>query len=609
MGDLVSGTQLRTNETLVPDANPGEPLRIEDPFGRLPFGDRYRGHCGQVPILVTVIDPALSSNEALLGEVFSALHCASQVEHGTLLPIYGFGEAGGYDVVVEADPKADTLATFARNRTARGKSIDPNAIQKLAEDLCNALGVLHQRLIHGFVHSDTVLVSTNGRVFLGGAGFGTTLSQCPRFFLHRQAGRVCGVAPEQLFMPPRVFPGTDVFAVAALFVELATGRGLARAGQPVRELEFDGSDALADCLERATSSSVAERPLDVATFVRELSHALERTSSGTSGYVRGRTQPVRRVTRDGIAAVGDGPVPPPEPIRPAPTRPSLPFDIETAFELVEASDLVDIPRYPPAPPPMNYRSHAVGGGGAAAGAARKELEQLDAIFGQLTALEDVGLEQLTQWVDGTSDGADGQPSSDDASASGSSTTRNAASSSGRPIDSELELDLPPSASSSLLRRKSPSTSLADVPLVKHASSTSNPVVRAPSSTAIPAVRAPSSTAIPAVRAPSSASIPGLRSASSPSNPVVPAPSSASVPLVRSYDTPSFSSEPAANTPPGPNGEYRSSPMRSGDRPSPYRPPQYSSSWPSPWITVLLVLVTLAGFAAAGWMLWPPGAVR
>jgi len=94
-----------------------------------------------------------------------------------------------------------------------------------------------------------------------------------RFARLRAAGRLPGIAPEQLH-GGELGPGTDVFGLAALFLELVTGRPLPEAGAPMQSVGLCGPPDLLLCLERATAPDPMARPPDAATFKAELAEAL-----------------------------------------------------------------------------------------------------------------------------------------------------------------------------------------------------------------------------------------------------------------------------------------------------------------------------------------------
>lgn len=271
---LVRGTPLDTDDVLAPGARPGSPIIIERGLGECPHGFWYQARQEDVPLLVTVLDPILVAQPELRAGLARDIERGRNVSHRNLLPCYGLGTAGLRSFTAEAWPGGGTVREFARGRREHGHALDLEGAYTLVAHVCNGLVALHEQLVHGYVTADTVHVSEEGRVLLGAIGIGASLARTRGFSRFRFGGLLPNVAPEQVVSPPRMTMATDVFGVAALFLELITGQSLVEAGQPLRDLGFRGSDALVDCLERATDPDPGVRQPDVAELKAELAAAL-----------------------------------------------------------------------------------------------------------------------------------------------------------------------------------------------------------------------------------------------------------------------------------------------------------------------------------------------
>ena len=271
---LVRGTLLDTDEIAAPGARAGAPIVIERGLGECPHGFWYEARQDEVPLLVTVLDPILVAQPELRGGILRDVERCRHVTHRNLLPCYGMGTAGVRVLVAEAWPGGGTVREFARGRRDRGTPLDLADAYTLVAHVCNGLVALHEQLVHGYVTADTVHVSEEGRVLLGAIGIGTCLPRTRGFNRFRVGGLLPNIAPEQVLSPPTPTMATDVFGVAALFLELITGQSLVEAGQPLHDLGLRASDALLACLERATDPDPRQRQPDVGELKAELAAAL-----------------------------------------------------------------------------------------------------------------------------------------------------------------------------------------------------------------------------------------------------------------------------------------------------------------------------------------------
>jgi hypothetical protein len=303
--ELAAGDEIDSGDLRIPDAPADSPFTIVGPLGECPHGTRYIARQGDVPVMLTIVDPVLVAQPSLRAELTRALQKARGVVHRSLLPILAFGRAESRFLIVEADPGGGTIRQFVHDRAGQNNRLDVETAHTLVAHVCNALGALEDVMVHGHVTADTIHVSNDGRVHLSGAGLGAILPQTRGFERFRAEGRLPNIAPEQLLTPPQLVTGTDVFGVATVFIELVTGKCLPEAGCPLSELGLRGPEDLVECLERATAPSPMARPPDAATFKGELAEAIA-------------LGPLELGAPD-IAEVGrehgnEGPLPPPPPL-------------------------------------------------------------------------------------------------------------------------------------------------------------------------------------------------------------------------------------------------------------------------------------------------------
>lgn len=323
MDALPVDAELEPGDLVAPGATPGSPLRIREHLTDLPHGTCYRARQDGVAVLLTVVDPVFVADLGVLAGLRRDLDAAAGFPHRGLLPLHGYGRPDRKLLILEHDPGGTTIRSFVEHRIARGRPLDGEAAFTLVSHLCHALAALHPDVIHGYVNADTTFVSESGRVFLSAQAIGRHITRTPGFARHRQAGRLPNVTPEQQLATPQLSPGTDVFALAALFMEMVTGRALVEAGQPIHALGLVGPPSLLMCLERATAPSPTARPPDVEAFRDELADAL-------------KEGPLER------HAMLSAPIPPPP-------GPGIPPPVAPPAALRSTSSLRGPPRPPPPP--------------------------------------------------------------------------------------------------------------------------------------------------------------------------------------------------------------------------------------------------------------------
>ncbi|MCX4245655.1 protein kinase [Paraliomyxa miuraensis] len=369
---LARGTPLDTEDILAPGARPGTPIVIERGLGECPHGFWYEARQEEVPLLVTVLDPILVAQPDVRAQLARDIERGRHVAHRNLLPCFGMGTAGVKALIAEAWPGGGTVREFARHRREYGQPIDLESAYILIAHVCNGLVALHEQLVHGYVTADTVQVSDEGRVLLGAVGLGSILPRSRGFRRFRAGGLLPNVPPEQVAVPPAMTMATDVFAVAALFVELITGNPLADAGQPLRDLDLHVSDELLACLERATDPDPDQRPPDIGELKAELAQALRAEGIQTTTRPPGNldlglgasmaaahAEPEIEDNMDDWemkSEVGPLPDPPPPPDHPgAPPPPEYGGPPAHPYaDPMGAPGYPPPPGYPPYPPPPGY---------------------------------------------------------------------------------------------------------------------------------------------------------------------------------------------------------------------------------------------------------------
>jgi len=283
---LAPGAIVDPEDLRVPGEQPGTPIVVLEDLGEVPHGTRFRARQGKRLLLLTVLTPEVVMQRELRDLLAHRLVQAGEFTHPNLLPTYGFVRLpliavdspsdDEFDTLflVRPDPGCPTLRQWLHEVWAAGHVLDPLNAVAIAVQLCEALAVVHERSAHGYVTADNVFMYPTGgmpQALLSGTGEGVLLPFAPNFQRFVDAG-LLPIASRELYEPPhqpRV--ETDVLGVAALIVEILTGRPL-QAGAPLEP--FGLPPRLARVLAVAAAADPDDRPKDILMFSRRLQAAV-----------------------------------------------------------------------------------------------------------------------------------------------------------------------------------------------------------------------------------------------------------------------------------------------------------------------------------------------
>lgn len=270
----------------MPGEQPGTPIVVLEDLGEVPHGSRYRARQGKRLLLLTVVTPEVVMQRELRDLFSHHVVQATEVVHPNLLPTYGLVRlplipVGGSPedefetlFVVRPDPGCPTLRQWLHEVWTAGHVLDPLNAVAIAVQVCEALAALHERGPHGYVTADNVFMYPTGgmpQVLLAGAGEGVLLPFAPNFQRFVDAG-LLPIASRELYERPHLPQvETDVLGVAALIVEILTGRPL-QAGAALEP--YNLPPRLARVLGVAAAEDPDERPKDILMFSRRLQGAV-----------------------------------------------------------------------------------------------------------------------------------------------------------------------------------------------------------------------------------------------------------------------------------------------------------------------------------------------
>jgi serine/threonine protein kinase len=143
--------------------------------------------------------------------------------HPNIVPVYELGvELGTYFLVMEYVEGA-SLAELLRVGTQEGKALSPEEGAYVGVEVCRALDYAHRRMnvVHRDVTPRNVMVDDEGQVKVIDFGISAPVATAPSG--HGVFGSPGHMPPEQID-GKELTPAADVFAVAALLLELWSGR-------------------------------------------------------------------------------------------------------------------------------------------------------------------------------------------------------------------------------------------------------------------------------------------------------------------------------------------------------------------------------------------------
>jgi eukaryotic-like serine/threonine-protein kinase len=212
-------------------------------------------------LCVKQIRPELASDQCFIERFVAEAQTTVDLSHANIVPVYELGaEQGTYYIAMEL------CAGVSLAELLRAGPATPSEGAYIGVEICRALDYAHRKA--GVVHRDVtprnVMIDPEGMVRVIDFGIAAPASAAGSGGL--TFGSPGHMPPEQMRGGP-LTPAADVFAVAALLVEVWTGRA------PFRRDTFQASvEALAEPLPALGASHPALAPLE-PLLVSALAHA------------------------------------------------------------------------------------------------------------------------------------------------------------------------------------------------------------------------------------------------------------------------------------------------------------------------------------------------
>ena len=246
-------------------------------------------------LVVKKIRAELASDEAFVQRFVEEAKTAVELSHPNIVPVYELGsEEGVYYIAMEF---CDGVSLAELLRSAG--SLTPEEGAYVGIEICRALDYAHRRsrVVHRDVTPRNVLIDDEGAVRLIDFGIAAPVT------LDGERSDIFGspghMPPEQI-SGGTLSPATDVFAAAALLIEVWTGKPPFRRATPKECLEaleqpppridqaFPALEPLAELISNAVAANAGTRPQTTEELSRPLREFVKSTDLGDLAKRLGR---------------------------------------------------------------------------------------------------------------------------------------------------------------------------------------------------------------------------------------------------------------------------------------------------------------------------------
>ena len=260
---------------------------LHEQLGKGSFGTVYRAtdiSLGR-QVALKILHPQMAADAEFIERFRKEARLAAALESPYILTIYEVGEEGGrYFISMRYYPNG-SLADLLK-----GGSLSLNQAVTILTQISEGLQKLHAK---GWVHRDlkpsNILFDADGRAVVADFGLARALTSAGSSS-SGTAGTPHYKAPELWRGKPPASPATDVYALGCILGEMLTGKTLFTGDTPDEVMtkhvlegpEFgttwppsDVSPELQDFILRCLRMQISERPVDAASFSRELLEAAD----------------------------------------------------------------------------------------------------------------------------------------------------------------------------------------------------------------------------------------------------------------------------------------------------------------------------------------------
>lgn len=184
---------------------------------------------------IKVLTPDMAGNDDMLRDRFQReAKAIANLEHDSIVPVYQFGQDEGENLYfiamryIEGLDLADEMKAYKK----RGELMPSQRWIAILEQIAGALDYAHR---HGIIHRDikpsNILVGENDKAIL--SDFGLVLWEAVDQTLGTAFGTPRYISPEQATDSQSAVPQSDLYSLAVIVYELATGQMLFTGSTPM----------------------------------------------------------------------------------------------------------------------------------------------------------------------------------------------------------------------------------------------------------------------------------------------------------------------------------------------------------------------------------------
>jgi serine/threonine-protein kinase len=261
------------------------PYLLEGLLGEGAFGRVYRARHVDLdaPRAVKVMRAEIAGDIRFRERFLREARTAARLDHPNIVAVHDFAADAEIQYLVMEYVESLTMAEHLQRRPVAGRLDDP-VVHRWIREVAAALDQAHEL---GIVHRDlkpaNVLIRTrDGRAMLTDFGIAQAANEPSLTLTGRTMGTYAYMSPEQVRGMSDLTGAVDIYAFAAMLVEIATGeppfgRGMAAVGghltSPAPALEYGGPE-VARRLSAVLAVGLAKEPADRYRTAGELAEAV-----------------------------------------------------------------------------------------------------------------------------------------------------------------------------------------------------------------------------------------------------------------------------------------------------------------------------------------------
>lgn len=223
------------------ELQPGQLLanryEVQEQIGAGGMGAVYRAldrNTGE-PVALKVLLPSLTKNERARERFLNEARLSQKLSHPNIVNVYDVQHDGDLYFLTMELLEGQDLRQVMENRKLAHQQFTTKELLDLADQLCNALTYAHKHTVHRDLKPENIWLDDDGTYKLMDFGIAQLQSTSQRTQTGAAMGTAYYMAPEQLRGQKNIDGRADLYALAVLFYEMASGDVPAGVIKPLRQ--------------------------------------------------------------------------------------------------------------------------------------------------------------------------------------------------------------------------------------------------------------------------------------------------------------------------------------------------------------------------------------